>query len=535
MKIHKILISLFTAVILCSCEKAEEGDRLPDGIKSDLNFHTLEIVDVSYNSATISVKHDGTHNDTWYGFVSDKIGTNDALLIIDKITELTKNGAIKNLNKRSSARIEVTDLQAAKKYKYIVFAITPDGQIYGTSRSITFDTKESSFLLSQCDDWTISYEGRDADTNSENYSVIFNKKNNQRCHLGFIAKWRVESLEQANLDIIEEYGGLPVTFEELGMCLFTPLEYLIYQELETYWKIYYNDMSYYDIETLSDSGVYNIGYRQESGEYYACAIGFEIDDDGMPAATFTYSVGEVNIEQEEPTAEYEKWLGKWQITGANNISYNLRIESYDPNFGYLVYGWECGEEHNSNCNTECTEHVYTNIDGLYDEGYEHFIPFYFDVLENKLNIRSMVIQVMPNEDYSFYQYWGLHGYTQEEEKTVCNTVENDIIATATLGDNLNETTLEGCQSSYDSSIFTYNSLGYVMYNVANTEEQEISDITPLNHPLELPATLVKTGDVAPVASTVQKFRKQWAAEYYQKTKNAEHGLVSKRIKANINK
>ena len=78
MKIHKILISLFTAVILCSCEKAEDGDKLPDGIKSDLNFHTLEIVDVSYNSASLSVKHDGTSDDTWYGFVTDNIKKTDA-------------------------------------------------------------------------------------------------------------------------------------------------------------------------------------------------------------------------------------------------------------------------------------------------------------------------------------------------------------------------------------------------------------------------------------------------------------------------
>lgn len=522
-----------TAVV-CSCEKEPEGEQLPSNITIDLSFTTLEAIEVTYNSATIRVKHSGTSADTWYGFVTDKIGTKDAFLISEKIEELTANGKITGLETRTTAREEITGLEAGNKYKYIVFAITPDGVPYGKSASVTFETPESSFLLSQCDDWTISYEGRDATTNAESYSVIFNKTNNQRCHLGFIAKWRVESLEQANLDIIEEYGGLPVQFEGLGLCLFTPLEYLIYQELITYWKIYYNDKSYYDIETLSESGVYNIGYRQESGEYYACAIGFEIDDDGLPAATFTYSVGEATIEQEEPTAEYEKWLGKWQITGANNISYNLRIESYDPNFGYLVYGWECGEEHNSSCNSECTEHVYTNIDGLYEEGYEHYIPFYFDVLANKLNIRSMVIQALPNEDYTYYQYWGLHGYTYDEDQTICNTVENDIIATATLEDNSNAT-LVGCESSYDSSIFTYNSLGYVMYNVANTDEQEISDITPLNLPLELPATLVKTGNVVPVASTVQKFRKQWAAEYYQKTKNAEHGLVSKRIKANINK
>ena len=50
MKIQKILTSLFAAVaILCSCEKEQEGLQLPGEIKTDLKFHTLEVVDISYN------------------------------------------------------------------------------------------------------------------------------------------------------------------------------------------------------------------------------------------------------------------------------------------------------------------------------------------------------------------------------------------------------------------------------------------------------------------------------------------------------
>ena len=41
--------------------------------------------------------------------------------------------------------------------------------------------------------------------------------------------------------IIDEYGGLPLEFEGLGMLLFTPLDYFVFQELLTYWGFYDED------------------------------------------------------------------------------------------------------------------------------------------------------------------------------------------------------------------------------------------------------------------------------------------------------
>ena len=78
MKIQKFLTTLVAAaVLMVSCEKAPEGLQLPANVKTDLNF-TLSITEVTYNSAQISVKHDGTTNDTWYGFLTDAVDGNVA-------------------------------------------------------------------------------------------------------------------------------------------------------------------------------------------------------------------------------------------------------------------------------------------------------------------------------------------------------------------------------------------------------------------------------------------------------------------------
>lgn len=522
MKIHKILISLFTAVILCSCEKADDGDKLPDGIKSDLNFHTLEIVDVSYNSASLSVKHDGTSDDTWYGFVTDKIGTKDAVLIADKITELTTNGGLKKLDRRPSARIELTDLQAAKNYKYIVFAITADGVLYGASRSIQFKTEESAFLLTQCDDWSVAYAGRDALKNEEQYTVDFEAAGAPRCHIGFVPKWMVEYYEEDEkvMAEIEEFGGLRLQIGE-QVFMFSIIDYLVWEELYEYWGYYEGDDEYFANDTFGETSGFNVP-RQESGEYYAVAIGFK---DGEP--TFTYSVDEITIEKEIPSEEYNNWIGKWTLTGANtHMSYTLEFKENDPNFSYYVYGWECGESlHDKTCTENCTEHQLFMDFSEYELG----IPFYFDALTGNFFIKSSILggQSINQEDEDgneYYQYWGLFGYTTHDNERVSILTPEDNIASAaqpvdsqTILNGLSSVTYKYGETENDVEKvnFTYGYLGYISYDTKNY------NVIPYNIPVELPATMVKNA-VDPVVNTIRKgdssMRKEMAAKSFRNIK-----------------
>lgn len=523
MKIQKFLTALVAAAaVMVSCEKTPSGPQLPANVKSDLSF-TLSITEITYNSAQISVKHDGTTNDTWYGFLTDETEGNVASLISKKIAELTANGGdIQGLETRTTKRVNLNDLEAATKYKYIVFAIAPNGILYGNMASIDIETSEG-FLLQTVEDWTISYENRDAATNQETYSVQFKKNNAPRCHVGFIPKWLVEKYEQEETiqNELNEYGGLRLQIGE-QIFLFSVLDYLVFEELYEYWGYYDEDENYFNQETFNESTTFMLP-RQASGDYYAVAIGF---NNATP--TFTYSVNEITIAKETPSADYKSWLGTWNLVGANNIPYTLTFQENDPNYSYYVAGWECGSPvHTDKCPENCTAHyLYTDFSEFQLE-----IPFYFDALKGSMNIKSLLIQASPGSNGA-YLYWGLYGFTEYQGQTTSILLDNELVAEAAKPVN-SKSTLAGLPSTtynVDSAgnitevDFTYSSLGYVMYDDKTYTPQ------PWNLPLELPATLEKSA--AQPASAManparDSFKKESAIKSFNSIKKADYSKLMK--------
>ena len=524
MKLQKLLTSIFAAAVLvCSCEMAPlDGTQLPGNIKTDLTFK-LEISDLTYNSVQIRVQHDGTTEDSWYGFLTSDLKKKDAALIAEKLEEITAGGEIKGLEKRTTKRIDFNDLEPATKYRYIAFAVTPDGMLYGNMASLEITTNEG-FLLQTTEDWTVAYQGRDASTNEEIYDVTFNKNNAARCHVGFIPKWMVDAYEkeEAIQEELANYGGLRLNISG-QVFLFSVLDYLVFEELYEYWGYYDGDESYYTQETFDATSQFKLP-RQESGEYYAVAIGFK---DKVP--TFTYSSDLVTITKETASENYQNWLGNWTLTGANNITYNLRFEENDPNYSFYVYGWECNESvHTNGCAEDCKEHVlYTDF-----SKYELGIPFYYNALNGEMNISSKVLGVEAASSSS-YLYWGMFGFTEYEGETVSILTEDDKIAAAAQAVD-SKTTLNGQESitykyGADENIeevkFTYCSLGYVSYDDQSYIPQ------PWNLPLELPATMTKVAsDVNPATKAMtsnKAVRKANAANSYNSIKKADYSKLMK--------
>ena len=508
---------------MVSCEKAPEGPQLPANVKTDLNF-TLSITEVTYNSAQISVKHDGTTSDTWYGFLTDETDGNVASLIAKKVAELTASGGdIQGLESRTSKRVNLNDLEAATKYRYIVFAIAPNGLLYGQMSSIDVETSEG-FLLQTVEDWAVKYENRDAATNKETYSVQFKKNNAPRCHVGFIPKWLVEAYgeEEAIQNELNEYGGLRLDISG-QVFLFSILDYLVFEELYKFWGFYNDDINYFNEETFSESTTFMLP-RQASGDYYAVAIGFK---DGNP--TFTYSVNEVSIVKETPSASYNSWIGSWNMTGANDITYTLTFEENDPNYSYYVYGWECSTSvHDKNCKEGCKDHVlYTDF-----SKYELGIPFYFDALKGDIFIQSALLGAELSSDKTHYLNWGMFGYTDYEGSTVSILMQDDKIALAAQPAD-NKSTLNGLSSvTYNVDAagnvkevnFTYNSLGYVMY------DDKTYTPSPWNEPIKLPATLEKaTAQPASAMASPARdsYRRDSALKSYNSIRKADYSKLEK--------
>ena len=90
--------------------------------------------------------------------------------------------------------------------------------------------------------------------------------------------------------------------------------------------------------------------RLKADSWTAYAIG--MDAYGNP--TGHYAKVDFNIIPENPTDGFLAWLGEWDVTGmgytldANGnrssnkteITYRIKVETYDPNYDYLITGWE---------------------------------------------------------------------------------------------------------------------------------------------------------------------------------------------------
>ena len=485
-KLFYLASIIVAAALAVSCEPEPQGG---DDITNASFTFSLRVTEVGVDEAKINVKHDGPEDVTWYGFVAeDTKSVND--LIAEKYIEFAQAGTVKDLKQSKNRTVTVKNLKSNTKYKYIVFAITEDAQLFNNVEAKSVDFTTVGFLLSQTEDWKVTRKGREQ--NQEKYSVEFGA-NATRCHIAFIEKWMVDYYE--SLDEIKEeldtYGGLRLQLGE-DVYLFSILDYLVWEELYEYWGYYDIDKNFFEQETFNASAEFLVP-RQESGDYYVVAIGFT--NNGEP--TLEYSSTLITIQKETASQEYSNWLGEWNITGANDITYKLRFEENDPNYSFYVYGWECGNSvHDKTCTAECTEHMlYTDF-----TKYALGIPFYFDALNGETIIKSKLIGA--EELTEGYMYWGLYGYTDYQEQLVTILSDEDKIASAAQAVD-GKATLNGLNSvtyNYDSEgneteiEFTYNSFGYVMYDDKTFTPQ------PRNIPMDLPATLVKVEDTPKAAS-----------------------------------
>ena len=154
----RILLMAMLAIALASCDKTPQPEPEPEPEKPELNQNltfTLEVAEVTANSAKINVSHNGTADDTWYGFATTNTNINEA--ISEKYTELTSSASISGLKKQASYTATVSGLEPETEYVYITFGLSEDGELYGKAASVKFTTPRDTDKVENTNDWKISY------------------------------------------------------------------------------------------------------------------------------------------------------------------------------------------------------------------------------------------------------------------------------------------------------------------------------------------------------------------------------------------
>ena len=137
------------------------------------------------------------------------------------------------------------------------------------------------------------------------------------------------------------------------------------------------------------------------GDWYAFIIALDSDN----KLTGEYSYLSFEVEEEEPTPEFQKWLGTWRVSGktdgrpAKDVTYKLSIESEEANYMYRVYGWETLEEEDDDWEQMNLESLVT----FYDGGDMYFTAQYITTYDDE-EFNDTVEEVFLGEVY----YKGAH-------------------------------------------------------------------------------------------------------------------------------
>lgn len=325
--LFKFATILMVATAILSCQKdpidtgkepVEPGPDQPNveveiEYTEDIEF-ALNVLSVGATTAEIEVEHTGTEDDTWYGFVTTS--TNIRVAIQDMVEELTQTEKVTGLTNGYKKTIKLEGLKAETKYNYIVFAITEDGDVYGTEEYESFKTI-TEYKVNPA--WTVEYTGRqDIGGNEYENTVSVTSKDENPYFMTIVTKDRFESTE---------------------------IKTLLTEELESLKEFIDQYNKYYDVVTTFKSWCFSgnaiDAFGLESGyDYIAMAIG--ASEDGELTGLYAYS-DVFQPYEEEMTEAYASWIGDWVFTGANGVAFDINIRKDKSNKTFVMTGWE-GEE-----------------------------------------------------------------------------------------------------------------------------------------------------------------------------------------------
>lgn len=318
--IYRILAAAVAAMIaFAGCTKPagdETGDDEQNVTLNENIVFTIELGEVTANTARITVSHDGVREDTWYGFVTSETDVNAAVLAeIDRL--LSEEGKVK-VNKSTRKTTTLQGLDPATEYTYVVVGITEAGKLYGEPKSLEFTTAKGEVKFTENSAWTLTYAGAGIinETEYEHTVNITSTDDNKY----FVTSYPVSYFDQSQ---IADFAKKELDYLK---------EYLARFNAE-YGKQYkLTDILFLgsDVEALS----LDIQYGTE---WYAIAIG--VGEDGELSGLWAKS-DVITLEEEEMTPEYAAWIGDWTMTGANGITQQVTFSKKIANGSYRMTGYE---------------------------------------------------------------------------------------------------------------------------------------------------------------------------------------------------
>ena len=306
----------------------------------------------------------------------------------------------------------------------------------GTDNGSTIEEPAVQFELRQNEAWKIVYEGRKT-VSGDKVDVISTNVPNNIIYL----------VSVLTLEDYSSYNGDNRKFME------NELEWVMGMD-----KAEQSNYIYTGPQTLRFDP-----FRH--GDWYAFIMA--LDSDYELTGEFNYLSFEV--EEEEPSAEFERWLGTWKVSGrtpqAKEVTYLLSVTSEENNYMYRVAGWETLEKEEDGWMQMNQEDIVT----FYDSGDMYFTSQYIQTYKDE-EYNDTVEEVFLGEIY-YKGVWdtpGVYIIEEEDRDVACAVLGEDgktaaiepVKVTAVIGDHDYETEF------YDMKYFGWsqNERSWFVYN-----------------------------------------------------------------------
>ena len=463
-KFFKFAAIVAATAALFSCQEKPEPtpDQEQPG-KTELNENikfTIKCTDLTENTAKFKVTHDGATTDTWHYFTTTESNISDA--IEAEVAALTESG--KSLQKSTSKNLTVRGLEPQTEYTFVVFGVTIDGVVYGEPATAKFTTTRDPNVMEQTSDWEITYER---------------------------GTYEGEVAEIFSIDCAEGDGYYFTTIdkntlEANELTVVDYVNYVINTEIPAY-------LDYgYKWADLYVPGPYNLASpRMISDDYVALAIGFDAEGE----ATGRFSAQDFTVVEETATAEYNQWLGDWDVTDTYQYedeetgeivtataTYTVTLHHYDNNFMYAMTGWETNGDISNN---------------IVDYVGEYAVPVYYN--NGKLSFEEVTLDYVDFGEVGTYSFgfYGIgnltyNGQSYEETLLGFDGVE---MASATTEDGGKTGVITGNKGKVSGYEVEYLGMFYCGYPASGS-----GDLAYWNYPMYFPLAMTKVETAATKAA-----------------------------------
>lgn len=315
----------FTA---CDEQPQDEPQKNPN-LNHDLTL-VVDIESVTTETAKVKVTHNGSSEDTWYGFVTADVTKSDRELIEEQIVAYKASSATSALHASKSYVQILTNLVPNTAYRYIAFGLSEEGEEYGNYGVLEFATQSTG-----------GSGGTGGGTGDD--EVINGMKENSAWSVEYIGEGTLHEQFFENIVKVTSVDKNPYLLTVVYASEWDPshlreLADYVLSDIKNYINEYNN---YYGTAyTLEDWLFVGDGYDAFNlypGYYKAVALG--VTPNGQVSGL--YAVSETfEVKEQVASAAFRAWLGNWDVVGNNDVTYTINLSNGLANkFFYMSY-WE---------------------------------------------------------------------------------------------------------------------------------------------------------------------------------------------------